>query len=72
MAMDYYNRAIGLLEHTEWKGNLIGVYYNMGASYISVGEYEKGIDYLEIAKEQYKMEDFMLQHKLALAHAAPS
>ena len=68
MMMDYYNRAIGLLEHTEWKGNLIGVYYNMGASYISVGEYEKGIDYLEIAKEQYKMEDFMLQHKLALAN----
>lgn len=68
MMMDYYKRAIGLLEHTEWKENLTGVYYNMGASYVSVGEYQKGIEYLSIAKEQYRMNDFMLQHKMALAY----
>ena len=68
MMMDYYKRAIGLLEHTEWKENLTSVYYNMGASYVSVGEYEKGIDYLRVAQETYHMEDFMLQHKLALAY----
>lgn len=68
MMMDYYSRAIGLLENSIWKKNLAGVYYNMGATYVSSEEYEKGIEYLSIAKNLYQMEDFMLQHKMALSY----
>ena len=68
MMMDYYNRVIGLLEHSQWKDALTGVYYNMGASYVSIGDYEKGIDFLLLAMNEYQMEDFMLYHKLALAY----
>lgn len=53
MMMDCYERGIRLLQNTAWKTELLIVYYNIGATYISLKEYEKAIEWLDKALAGY-------------------
>lgn len=62
----YYERNIRLLQNTAWKSELCDVYYNLGASYVSLKRYEKALEYLEKVEAQGQ-EYSAVSHKKALA-----
>lgn len=59
-----YQKAINLLKNTHWKEALDTMYYNIGATYISLGNYEKAREYLNICK--IDEDNFSLYHKWAV------
>ncbi|MDO4333690.1 MAG: helix-turn-helix transcriptional regulator [Eubacteriales bacterium] len=54
MMMDCYERGIRLLQNTAWKTELLIVYYNIGATYISLKEYGKAVEWLDRALAGYE------------------
>lgn len=60
--MDCYERGIRLLRNTAWKEELLIVYYNIGATYISLKEYEKAIMWLDKALSGYAGADRENKH----------
>lgn len=57
-----YQKCINLLKNTNWTKELKSVYYNMGATYISLGDYEKARGYLEKSDR----DNFSSYHKWAV------
>lgn len=68
MMMVYYERSIKLLQNTGWTELLQEIYYNMGATYINLKEYELSKKYLDLVIKRDNEEDFSLLHKKALVH----
>lgn len=72
MMMDCYERGMKLLQNTAWKEELQTVYYNIGATYISLQKYEQAILWLDRALDGPAMSDSDIAaalHKKALALA---
>lgn len=46
MMLTYYQRCIRLLQNTGWQQFLGDTYYNMGATYISLKQYDLSLEYL--------------------------
>lgn len=67
MMMLYYERGIRLIQNTGWQDWLATMYYNMGATYISLKKYELALENLEKANMQGKMSVDIL-HKKAIAY----
>lgn len=59
-----YQKAINLLKNTNWKVELDSIYYNMGATYISLGNNKKAREYLNMSKMD--KDSFSLYHKWAV------
>lgn len=60
--MTYYERVIRMLQNTGWREEAADVYYNIGATCLSLHKYELALEYLE------KVPDFTWSwHKRALA-----
>lgn len=60
--IEEYKKAMNLLKNTNWTRELESMYYNMGATYISLGDYKKAREYLEKADKDY----FLAYHKWAV------
>ncbi len=60
--IEEYQKCINLLKNTNWKEELRSIYYNMGATYISLGEYKKARSYLEKTDK----DNFSASHKWAV------
>lgn len=72
MMMDCYERGLRLLQNTAWKDELQVVYYNIGATYISLKKYDQAISWLDRALEGGHAaagEELPALHKKALALA---
>lgn len=70
MMMDCYERGIRLLQNTGWRNELPVIYYNIGATYISLKKYDLAIEWLDRVKEQEGEVTAALQKKaLALARS---
>ena len=67
MMVDSYNRSINLFKNTIWKQRLKTVYYNLGATYISLSKYDLAKKYLIEAISDID-NNFMVLQKLALAY----
>ena len=67
MMMDYYRRVISLLDNTGWRSELAGIYYNIGATAISLKNYELALANLLKAEEEFGSCDSALYHKKAIA-----
>ena len=48
--MDCFERSIHLLQNTAWQQELADLYYNIGATYISLEKYAAAWEYLEKAE----------------------
>nr|WP_296831598.1 XRE family transcriptional regulator [uncultured Marvinbryantia sp.] len=68
MMMVYFERGIRLLQNTAWKRELAGVYYNIGATYISLRKYDPALEYLEMAEQEDTGHQFQIPifHKKAI------
>ena len=55
-----YEKAINFLTNTNWKDDLDTVYYNIGASYISLKNYDKAREYLNKSSKR----NFYYYHKI--------
>ncbi|MDF2538247.1 MAG: Tetratricopeptide repeat [Herbinix sp.] len=64
LMMPFYNRAIHLLQNTYWNKQMDGIYYNIGATYVSVKKYDLAMHYLNMVTWE---DNFLLSHKKALA-----
>lgn len=64
LMINEYQKAINLLKNTNWTKALDTMYYNMGATYISLGNYKKAREYLKISKMD--VDSFSLYHKWAV------
>ncbi|NLX62421.1 MAG: helix-turn-helix domain-containing protein [Tissierellia bacterium] len=60
--IEEYQKAMNFLKNTNWTRELEIMYYNMGATYISLGNYKKARQYLEKADK----DDFLAYHKWAV------
>lgn len=60
--IEEYEKCINLLRNTNWKEELSSIYYNIGATYISLGEYKKARSYLEKTDK----DNFSASHKWAV------
>lgn len=72
MMMDYFERGIRLLQNTAWKDSLSNVYYNIGATCISLKKYELALRYLALARQQEETKEGIgtevsILHKMAMA-----
>ncbi len=66
MMMTYYERSIRLLQNTGWSNELADLYYNIGATCISLQKYEKAWEYLEKAKQVSGEDGVSVLHKKAI------
>ena len=66
MMLTYYQRCIRLLQNTGWQQFLGDTYYNMGATYISLKQYDLSLEYLARA-EKIQGVSLALSHKKAVA-----
>lgn len=62
LMMNYYKRAIRLLQNTGWKNECSEIYYNIGAVYLSLNKYDDAMEYLN----RVSYDDFLVNHKKAL------
>lgn len=67
MMMDYYGRVISLLENTGWREKLVDIYYNIGATLISLKNYDVALTYLGKAEEEFEICGSSIYHKKAIA-----
>lgn len=65
MMMEEYKKTIHLFQNTGWKDLVSTLYYNIGATYLSLGEYSIAEEYLLKKTE----DEFLKYHKLALLYA---
>jgi HTH-type transcriptional regulator, quorum sensing regulator NprR len=63
LMMPYYKRTIHLLQNTYWNNQLGGIYYNIGATYLSNKKYDLALEYFEMVDWT---DSFLLDHKKAL------
>ena len=64
MMMHYYNRSLHFLQNTKWEQDMTyHIYYNIGSTYISSGKYALALSYLEKAKKEENITEFLLAHK---------
>lgn len=68
MMLVCYERSIRLLQNTGWKENLSDLYYNMGATYISLKKYDLALKYLNRAEPSGSIGSIDLNQKKALAY----
>lgn len=68
MMMSNYNRSVHFLQNTGWKEEMPDLYYNIGATYISLEKYEPAVEYLLKAQTLREKPDFLTTHKLAVAY----
>ena len=62
MMMTYYERVLRMLKNTNWINDMTDIYYNIGATCVSLHKYDMALEYLE------KVPDFTWGwHKKALA-----
>ena len=66
MMMTYYERSIRLLQNTAWNRELADLYYNIGATCISLKKYEEAWEYLEKAKQVSGEDGASVLHKKAI------
>lgn len=57
-----YQKSMNLLKNTSWTEALESMYYNIGATYISLGDYKKAREYLE----RSDLDSFGSYHKWAV------
>lgn len=57
-----YQKSMNLIRNTNWFKDLDSIYYNMGATYLSLGNYPKSREYLEKANKN----NFGAYHKWAV------
>lgn len=72
MMMDCYERGLRLLQNTAWKDELGVIYYNIGATYISLKKYDLAIGWLDRVAEGDTAKEGLWNaslHKKALALA---
>ena len=60
--IEEYQKSMNLLKNTNWTEELKAMYYNIGATYISLGDYEKARTYLEKSNK----DNFSSYHKWAV------
>ncbi|NLY46591.1 MAG: helix-turn-helix domain-containing protein [Tissierella sp.] len=60
--IEEYQKSMNLLKNTNWTKELDTMYYNMGATYISLGDYKKSREYLEKSSK----DNFSACHKWAI------
>ena len=65
--MLYYERYIRLLQNTGWKDRNPYLYYNMGATLVSLKKYDEALVYLEKAGACEGLKTDIL-HKKAIAY----
>lgn len=63
MMMLYYERGIRLLQNTGWQNRLSMLYYNIGATYISLKKYDLALTYLKKAEDHGESSIDLLQKK---------
>ncbi len=63
MMMLYYERGIRLLQNTGWQNRLAMLYYNIGATYISLKKYDLALQYLKMAEDHGEASFDILQKK---------
>lgn len=71
LMLPHYERAINILTDMNKKDLISTINYNIGATYLENGQYEKSLYYLEKANNEYLKDDdslFLLYHKLALLY----
>lgn len=69
MMMINYKRTIHFLQNTMWESELTDIYYNIGATYISLKKYEKALEYLYLTDERQMGESFSTNQKIAITYA---
>ncbi|MGN0779635.1 MAG: helix-turn-helix domain-containing protein [Aristaeellaceae bacterium] len=67
MMLSCYQRAIHLLRNTGWQDHLRGIYYNIGATLVSLRKYEEALRYLAMAEKAGADDLVSIRHKQALA-----
>lgn len=67
MMMSYFKRSICLLQNTGWKETLKDLYYNIGATYISLKNYDLALNYLELSQNGDECDSIAILHKKAIA-----
>lgn len=63
-----YERTIHLLQNTNWADELDKLYYNMGATYISLKKYDLALYYLHWADRIQGGRKFFTNQKIAIAY----
>lgn len=70
LMLPFYKRAIHLLQNTNWKDKLNGIYYNIGATLISSKKYDQALHYLNMVQtdsdHKTQKKSFLLNHKKAI------
>lgn len=66
MMMDCFERSIHLLQNTAWQQELADLYYNIGATYISLEKYAAAWQYLEKAEQVGEGTSAPLLHKQSI------
>jgi tetratricopeptide (TPR) repeat protein len=68
MMMTYYERSIMILQNTGWTNHLKNIYYNAGATYINMKDYQLALTYLNKVSVDDEDSSFQLLHKKAVAN----
>lgn len=63
-----YERTIHLLQNTKWTDGLDMLYYNMGATYISLKKYDLALEYLHKANKAQDGRKFSTNQKIAITY----
>lgn len=66
MMMDCFKRSIHLLQNTAWQKELADLYYNIGATYISLEKYQEAWEYLQKAEHVGGKTSVDLLHKQSI------
>lgn len=67
MMLSCYQRALHLLRNTAWQEQRHRIYYNIGATLVSLRKYEEALRYLAMAEEAGEDNLVYIRHKQALA-----
>ena len=67
MMLSCYQRALHLLRNTAWTDQRREIYYNIGATLVSLRKYGEGLRYLAMAEEAGSTDLLAIRHKQALA-----
>ena len=68
MMLVNYMRAIHLLQNTEWVEMITDIYYNIGATYITLKKYDQALEYLLKPDKVQEVTCFLSNHKIAIAY----
>lgn len=68
LMMANYKKTILLLQNTNWKDDLSGIYYNIGATYISSEKYDLALEYLMKADATPGGSGFFTHQKIAITY----